>query len=80
VLEEVAAERGATPAQVAIAWTLHRGLDVIPVPGSSRVAHLEENLAAAHLELRDADLARLERLAAPRGERYDPAGMRTVGL
>jgi aryl-alcohol dehydrogenase-like predicted oxidoreductase len=80
VLEEVATERCATPAQVAIAWTLHAGPATIPIPGSSRVAHLEENLAAARLELGDADLARLERLAAPRGQRYDPAGMRTVGL
>jgi aryl-alcohol dehydrogenase-like predicted oxidoreductase len=79
-VEEIAAERGATPAQVAIAWTLHRGPDVIPVPGSSRVAHLEENLAAAQLQLGDADLDRLERLPAARGERYDPGGMRAVGL
>jgi pyridoxine 4-dehydrogenase len=58
-LETVARRRGATPEQVALAWLLHRSPVVLPIPGTSSVAHLEENVAAAALELSDADLALL---------------------
>jgi pyridoxine 4-dehydrogenase len=58
-LETVARRRGATPGQVALAWLLHRSPVVLPIPGTSSVAHLEENVAAATLELSDADLALL---------------------
>jgi aryl-alcohol dehydrogenase-like predicted oxidoreductase len=77
----LAADRCVTPAQLAIAWVLHQGDDVVPIAGAKRVKHLEENLAAADLHLGPRDLARLrESVAAPAGERYDPAGMRTVGI
>ena len=56
----VAARRGATPAQVALAWLLHRSPVVLPIPGTGSVAHLRENVAAAGLALDDADVAELE--------------------
>jgi aryl-alcohol dehydrogenase-like predicted oxidoreductase len=58
-LEGVAAAHGATAAQVAIAWLLQRSPAILPIPGTSSVAHLEENVAAAGLELSDAELQRL---------------------
>lgn len=61
-LDQVAAAHGATAAQVAIAWLLQRSPVMLPIPGTSSVAHLEENLAAAGLELSDEEL---ERLAPP---------------
>ena len=58
-LDEVAAAHGATAAQVAIAWLLHRSPAILPIPGTSSVAHLEENVAAAGLELTDAEFEQL---------------------
>jgi aryl-alcohol dehydrogenase-like predicted oxidoreductase len=75
-VRELAAEKGCTPSQLALAWVLAQGTDVVPIPGTSSVARLEENLAAADLRLTSADLARLEAIA-PRGiaagARYSPA-------
>lgn len=59
----VAAELGATPTQVALAWLLDRAPVVLPIPGTARVGHLEENLAAACLRLTSAQRDRLDRLA-----------------
>ncbi|WP_411133229.1 aldo/keto reductase [Streptomyces sp. C10] len=59
----VAAELGATPAQVSLAWLLDRSPVILPIPGTARIAHLEENLAAAHLQLTPAHRDRLDRLA-----------------
>ncbi len=61
----VAAELGATPAQVALAWLLGRSPVVLPIPGTARIDHLEENLAAADLHLTPAHLDRLDRLDQP---------------
>jgi aryl-alcohol dehydrogenase-like predicted oxidoreductase len=58
-LDGIAAEKDATPQQVALAWLLHHSDVTLPIPGTSSVDHLEENLAAADLELTDAELARL---------------------
>ena len=58
-LEEVAAAHGATAAQVAIAWLLQRSPAMLPIPGTSSVAHLEDNVAAAGLELPDVEFDRL---------------------
>lgn len=71
-VEELAAERGATPAQLALAWLLARGPDVVPIPGTTRAARVEENAAAAEVELTDEDLARLEEAfdAGVAGDRY----------
>jgi aryl-alcohol dehydrogenase-like predicted oxidoreductase len=66
----VARGRGVTPAQVALAWVLAQGPNVIPIPGTKRVERLDENAAAADLELSAADLAALADLPAPQGGRY----------
>jgi aryl-alcohol dehydrogenase-like predicted oxidoreductase len=66
----VAERNGATSAQVALAWDLAQGPDVIPIPGTKRVSRLEENAAAADLVLSAEDLAALDALPAPYGDRY----------
>jgi aryl-alcohol dehydrogenase-like predicted oxidoreductase len=79
---EVARDRGCTPAQLALAWVLAQGDDVVPIPGTKRAARLEENVAAAEVALTAEDLARLDAVAprgAAAGERYTEAGMRMVG-
>lgn len=60
-LDTVARRHSATPGQVALAWLLHRSAVVLPIPGTASIQHLEENVAAAALELSDADLALLAR-------------------
>ena len=62
-LDEVARAHSATPAQVALAWLLHRAPVTLPIPGTSSVAHFEENLQAAELELTDEELQRLDAVA-----------------
>jgi aryl-alcohol dehydrogenase-like predicted oxidoreductase len=68
-IDDIASARGATPGQVALSWLLHRSPMVTPIPGTSSVAHLEDNVAAADLALDDADLARLDGLAQRRDAR-----------
>ena len=60
-LDEVARRRGATPSQVALAWLLGHSPAMLPIPGTSSVAHLEENVAAATLKLTEEEMAMLER-------------------
>jgi aryl-alcohol dehydrogenase-like predicted oxidoreductase len=75
-VHELAAEKGCTASQLALAWVLAQGSDVVPIPGTSSIARLEENLAAADVRLGDADLSLLEAIAprgAAAGERYAPA-------
>jgi aryl-alcohol dehydrogenase-like predicted oxidoreductase len=72
-VEAVAERRGATAAQVALAWVLHRGEDIVPIPGTKRVHYLEENVASVDLVFDAEDLAALEEAApvgATAGERY----------
>jgi aryl-alcohol dehydrogenase-like predicted oxidoreductase len=72
-VEEIAAEKGVTPAQLALAWVLSRGDDVVPIPGTTRERHLEENVEAASVRLTDAELARIDEAAPPgsaAGDRY----------
>ncbi len=69
-VEAVAARSGATPAQVALAWVLAQGEQVMPIPGTKRLKYLEENLGAATRELSAADLAELDSLPPPAGSRY----------
>jgi aryl-alcohol dehydrogenase-like predicted oxidoreductase len=69
-VEAVAAEAGATAAQVALAWVLAQGDDIVPIPGTKRVSRLEENVASADLVLTGAQLARLNAVRAPLGDRY----------
>ena len=59
LLEEIAGEHDATPAQIAIAWLLHRSPVMLPIPGTSSVEHLEDNVAAASIELSDEEVERL---------------------
>jgi pyridoxine 4-dehydrogenase len=64
-LDEIARSHGASPAQVALAWLLHHSPVTLPIPGTSSIAHFEENLQATELELNDADLEALEEVGSP---------------
>jgi aryl-alcohol dehydrogenase-like predicted oxidoreductase len=59
-VRELATEHGCTPAQLALAWVLHRGEDIVPIPGTKRRAYLEENVAAAEIELSGEDMQRID--------------------
>jgi aryl-alcohol dehydrogenase-like predicted oxidoreductase len=79
-VEQLAAEKGVTASQLALAWVLSRGTDIVPIPGTKRRSYLEENAAAADVELTAAELERLERAFPPgvaAGDRYPD--MSTVG-
>ena len=79
VIRQIAAEKDVTPAQLAIAWVLAQGDDIVPIPGTKRRSYLEQNAAAAGVELSGDDIARIEReVPAAAGERYDAAGMAGV--
>ncbi len=81
-LEAFATPKGATTGQVALAWALHQGPEVVPIPGTKRRKYLEENCAAADLRLDAADLAELAAIfpvGGTAGARYPEAAMRTVG-
>ncbi len=78
-VRDVAGELGATPAQVALAWVLSHGNDVVPIPGTKRVKYVEENAGALGLHLTADQFARLEGLAAQTvGERYPPETMALI--
>jgi aryl-alcohol dehydrogenase-like predicted oxidoreductase len=80
-IRELAAEKGALPSQLALAWVLAQGGDIVPIPGTTTRAHLEENVAAASIPLSKDDLARIDKVA-PRGvasgDRYPAAAMAAV--
>ena len=69
-VRKVAERHGATPAQVAIAWTLAQGDHVIPIPGTKKRRYLHENTRAAGVDLTEADLAELDAVPLPMGARY----------
>jgi aryl-alcohol dehydrogenase-like predicted oxidoreductase len=80
-VKALAAAKGATPGQVALAWLLQQGKDVVPIPGTRRIEYLEENVAAASLRLSADEMARLDRAMPPgaaAGDRYPPAGMKGI--
>jgi len=78
-VKEIAAEKGISPAQLAIAWLLAQGDDIVPIPGTKRRTYLEQNAAAVDVELTADDLARIDaELPETAGERYDQAGMASV--
>jgi aryl-alcohol dehydrogenase-like predicted oxidoreductase len=80
-VKELAGEKGVTPGQLALAWVLSRGEHVVPIPGTKRRTYLEENLAAAEIELSAEDSERIAAaVPAAAGARYDEQGMRTVNL
>ena len=79
-VERLAAEKGCTPGQLALAWVLAQGDDVVPIPGTKRRKYLEENVAALEVSLTPEDLARIDEVAprgATAGDRY--ADMRSIG-
>ncbi len=69
-VQAVAGEKGATPAQIALAWVHAQGGDIVPIPGTKRRRYLEENVAAVAIELGAGDIERLEALGGAHGERY----------
>jgi aryl-alcohol dehydrogenase-like predicted oxidoreductase len=78
-VKEIAAEKAVTPAQLAIAWLLAQGDDIVPIPGTKRRTYLEQNAAAVDVGLTADDLARIDaELPQTAGERYDEAGMASV--
>ncbi len=82
-VEEIARAKGVTPAQLALAWLLARGEDIIPIPGTKRAAYLEENIGALDVTLDATDLAHLEEAMPPNaaaGTRYPEAQMKGVNL
>ena len=70
-VRRIADAHDATPGQVALAWVLSRGDDVVPIPGTKRIAYLEENVGAAAVDLTADDLTVLEGLSSPNGDRYE---------
>jgi aryl-alcohol dehydrogenase-like predicted oxidoreductase len=80
-VEEIASDKGITAAQLALAWVLAQGDDLVPIPGTKRRTYLEQNAAAADVELTVEELARIDaELPQAAGDRYDEQGMRTVNL
>jgi aryl-alcohol dehydrogenase-like predicted oxidoreductase len=77
-VKAVAAEAGATPAQVALAWLLAQGDDIAPIPGTKRVARVEENIGADHVELSTGQIKRLNNLSPAAGERHNEASMAVI--
>ena len=77
-VEAVAAEVGATPAQIALAWLLTQGDDIAPIPGTKRVARVEENTAADGIELSAEQIERLNNLTPAAGERHNEANMAAI--
>jgi aryl-alcohol dehydrogenase-like predicted oxidoreductase len=77
----LAHRKSATPGQLALAWLLHKGDDIVPIPGTKRRERLEENVAAAAISLSAGELGQLDAALAPEnvaGPRYDAERMKTV--
>ncbi|MFI5087074.1 MAG: aldo/keto reductase [Terriglobales bacterium] len=82
-VEEIAKQKGCTPAQLALAWLLAQGEFIVPIPGTKRIKYLEENAQAVNVSLTPQDLARINELlprGAAAGERYPEMGMKRVNL
>jgi aryl-alcohol dehydrogenase-like predicted oxidoreductase len=82
LLKRVAEEKKATPAQIALAWLLAQRPYIVPIPGTTKLRRLEENIGAAAVELTEADLREIDEGASqiqPEGDRYAPAQMAMVG-
>jgi aryl-alcohol dehydrogenase-like predicted oxidoreductase len=81
-IEQLAAEKGCTPSQLALAWVLAQGNDMVPIPGTKRRQYLEENVGAINVTLTRADLERIDEIApkgAAVGDRYAAEGMKVLG-
>jgi len=82
-IEQIASEKGCQASQLALAWVLAQGEDIVPIPGTTRRTHLEENIAALQLKLSPQDLARINEVApkgVTAGERYAENAMKVVNL
>ena len=82
-IEAMARAKGCAPSQLALAWVLAQGTDIVPIPGTKRRRYLEENVGALTVALTPDDLARLDRIMPPgaaAGTRYPEPGMTMVGL
>jgi aryl-alcohol dehydrogenase-like predicted oxidoreductase len=82
-VKEIAGRKKCTPSQLALAWVLARGADIVPIFGTKRRQYLEENIRALDVELTEADLELIDEIApkgVAAGERYDEGGMRTVNV
>jgi aryl-alcohol dehydrogenase-like predicted oxidoreductase len=77
-VEAVAREAGATPAQVALAWLLAKGDDIAPIPGTKRIARLEENIGADAVQLTVAQMVRLDALPPAAGDHHSEEQMRMI--
>jgi aryl-alcohol dehydrogenase-like predicted oxidoreductase len=80
-VKEIAVAKGATPGQLALAWVLAQGDDIVPIPGTKRRVYLEENIAAANLQLTPAELAQIDAVVPKNiaaGDRYSAAIMSSV--
>jgi aryl-alcohol dehydrogenase-like predicted oxidoreductase len=78
IVRDIASNRNATPAQIALAWLLHKGDDIVPIPGTKRRKYLEENVAAASITLSEAEMKRLDEALRPEaisGPRYNERAM-----
>jgi aryl-alcohol dehydrogenase-like predicted oxidoreductase len=79
VVEEIASAKEATAAQVALAWLLHKGRDIVPIPGTKRVKYLEENASSVALRLSGEEMEKLDEISGKiLGERYSPELMKAV--
>ena len=82
LLKRVAEAKGASPAQIALAWLLAQRPYIVPIPGTTKLHRLEENIGAARIELSAADLRQIAEAASqiePEGDRYAPAQLAMVG-
>jgi aryl-alcohol dehydrogenase-like predicted oxidoreductase len=78
-IEELAREKGCTPSQLALAWVLAQGDDIVPIPGTKRRAYVEENVAAVDVQLTAEELRRIDAIVpAPAGARYNEIGMAAI--
>jgi aryl-alcohol dehydrogenase-like predicted oxidoreductase len=79
-ISEIASQKGVTPSQLALAWVLNRGDDIVPIPGTKRRRYLEENVAATDIELTEEETEQIaSALPEPSGMRYTEEMMRSVG-
>jgi aryl-alcohol dehydrogenase-like predicted oxidoreductase len=80
-IEELAAAKGCTPSQLALAWLLAQGEDIVPIPGTKRVKYLDDNLGAVRIRLTAEDLAQIDAIllaGAAAGDRCDALAMQTI--
>ena len=81
-VNQLAAQKRVTPGQLALAWVMAQGKDIVPIPGTKHIKYLEENVGAAGLSLSKEDLAALDAIApmdVAAGTRYAEEGMKAVG-